>query len=49
MAYAGYGSLSERQYWDGTRLVTAIDNARQGVYRTSQRGLFFKAAYVHRF
>ena len=49
VAYAGYGSLSERQYWDGTRLVTAIDNARQGVYQTSQRGLFFKAAYVHRF
>ena len=49
VAYAGYGSLSERQYWDGTRLVTAIENASQGVYRTSQRGLFFKAAYVHRF
>jgi hypothetical protein len=49
VAYAGYGSLSERQYWDGARLVTAIEDARQGVYRTSQRGLFFKAAYVHRF
>ncbi len=44
VAYAGYGSLIERQDWDGQRF---IPNA--GVYRTTERGLFFKAAYVHRF
>jgi hypothetical protein len=44
VAYAGYGSLIERQQWDG------LDVQRQtGSYRTSQRGLFFKASYVHRF
>ena len=44
VAYAGYGSLVERQDWDGTQLVPGT-----GPYRTSQRGLFFKASYVHRF
>ncbi|HUG52763.1 MAG TPA: DUF5916 domain-containing protein [Vicinamibacteria bacterium] len=44
VAYAGYGSLIERQDWDGTRFLPAA-----GVYRTSQRGLFFKASYVYRF
>jgi hypothetical protein len=44
VAFAGYGSLIERQDWDGTRLVPG-----QGDYRTTQRGLFFKASYVHRF
>ena len=44
VAYAGYGSLVERQDWDGTELVPG-----RGAYRTSQRGLFFKASYVHRF
>jgi hypothetical protein len=44
VAYAGYGSLIERQGWDGTRFVPGA-----GEYRTSQRGLFFKASYVHRF
>ncbi len=44
VAYAGYGSLIERQDWDGTRFVPA-----SGVYRTTERGLFFKASYVYRF
>jgi hypothetical protein len=44
VAYAGYGSLVERQDWDGTNLVPG-----RGRYRVSERGLFFKAAYVHRF
>ena len=44
VAYAGYGSLIERQEWDG------LDVQRQtGSYSTSQRGFFFKASYVHRF
>ena len=44
VAYAGYGSLIERQQWDG------LDVQRQtGSYQTSQRGFFFKASYVHRF
>ncbi|HET9316434.1 MAG TPA: DUF5916 domain-containing protein [Vicinamibacteria bacterium] len=44
VAYAGYGSLIERQQWDG------LDVQRQtGSYATSQRGFFFKASYVHRF
>jgi hypothetical protein len=49
VAYAGYGSLIERQQWDGVRLSPALDSTTVGGYRTSQRGLFFKAAYVHRF
>jgi uncharacterized protein DUF5916/cellulose/xylan binding protein with CBM9 domain len=44
VAYAGYGSLIERREWDGQQWTPG-----PGVYRTSQRGLFFKAAYVHRF
>jgi len=44
VAYAGYGSLIEREAWDGTRLF-----AGPGPYRTTERGLFFKASYVHRF
>ncbi|PYQ46183.1 MAG: hypothetical protein DMF77_01835 [Acidobacteria bacterium] len=44
VAYAGYGSLIERQDWDGQRFIPAA-----GSYRTAERGLFFKAAYVHRF
>ena len=46
VAYAGYGSLIERarlerQRSGPTRLRLA--------YRTSQRGFFFKASYIHRF
>jgi hypothetical protein len=44
VAYAGYGSLIEQQAWDGTDWIPG-----QGAYRTSQRGLFFKASYIHRF
>jgi len=44
VAYAGYGSLIEKREWDGQEWEPGA-----GVYRTSQRGLFFKAAYVHRF
>ena len=44
MAYAGYGSLigdasgTDMQWNPGT-----------GSYQTSQRSLFFKTSYVHRF
>jgi hypothetical protein len=44
VAYAGYGSLIEERQWDGTRF-TGIG----GKYRTSERGFFFKASYIHRF
>jgi len=44
VAYAGYGSLIERQEWDGTGWTPLV-----GPYRTTQRSLFFKASYVHRF
>jgi hypothetical protein len=45
VAYAGYGSLIERQDWDGT----AFAKSRTGAYRTTERGFFFKASYSHRF
>jgi hypothetical protein len=44
VAYAGYGSLIERREWDGQEWTPGA-----GPYRTSQRGLFFKTSYVHRF
>ena len=44
VAYAGYGSLIERQDWDGQRFIPTA-----GAYRTTERGLFLKASYVHRF
>jgi hypothetical protein len=44
VAYAGYGSLIERREWDGQAWTSGI-----GTYSTSQRSLFFKTAYVHRF
>jgi hypothetical protein len=44
VAYAGYGSLIEKRDWDGTDWIPG-----QGTYRTSQRGFFFKASYIHRF
>jgi hypothetical protein len=44
VVYAGYGSLIEqRGYADGAWV------AGTGDYATSQRGLFFKASYLHRF
>jgi hypothetical protein len=44
VAYAGYGSLIERREWDGQQW-----NPGTGSYQTSQRSLFFKTSYVHRF
>jgi hypothetical protein len=44
VVYAGYGSLIEqRGYVDGAWVPGT------GEYATSQRGLFFKASYLHRF
>ena len=45
VAYAGYGSLIEQQGWNGSEWT---DNPPLS-YRTSQRGFFFKASYIHRF
>jgi hypothetical protein len=45
VAYAGYGSLIERRGWDGA----AFTDDPAGSYRTSQRGFFFKASYIHGF
>jgi hypothetical protein len=44
VAYAGYGSLIERRGWDGQQWTPG-----PGSYQTSQRSLFFKTSYVHRF
>jgi hypothetical protein len=44
VAYAGYGSLIERREWDGSGWTRGA-----GSYRTSERGFFFKASYIHRF
>ncbi|HVQ29674.1 MAG TPA: hypothetical protein VMV21_08855, partial [Vicinamibacteria bacterium] len=44
VAYAGYGSLIERRDWDGSDWTSGA-----GRYRTSERGFFFKASYIHRF
>jgi hypothetical protein len=44
VAYAGYGSLIERQQWDGAQVQRQV-----GSYQTTQRGLFLKASYIHRF
>jgi hypothetical protein len=44
VAYAGYGSLLERQQWDGTTMLAGV-----GPYTTTQRGFFLKASYIHRF
>jgi hypothetical protein len=46
VAYAGYGSLIERQEWDGAQAQWL---AGQGAYVTTHRGFFFKASYIHRF
>jgi hypothetical protein len=44
VVYAGYGSLVERRdFVDGEWILG------RGRYETSQRGLFFKASYLHRF
>jgi hypothetical protein len=44
VAYAGYGSLIEKQDWDGTQWLPG-----KGSYLTTNRGFFFKASYIHRF
>jgi hypothetical protein len=44
VVFAGYGSLIERrEHLDGQWI------SNRGDYETSQRGLFFKASYLHRF
>jgi hypothetical protein len=44
VVYVGYGSLIERrEYADGEWVLG------RGDYASSQRGLFFKASYLHRF
>jgi hypothetical protein len=45
VAYAGYGSLVEERGWNGSEWIDTAPLA----YRTSQRGFFFKASYIHRF
>jgi hypothetical protein len=45
VAYAGYGSILQRRGWDGSEFT----DDPTGVYRTSERGFFFKASYIHRF
>ena len=45
VVYAGYGSLIEQRDFDRT----ASGCSAAATYQTSQRGLFFKASYLHRF
>jgi hypothetical protein len=44
VVYAGYGSLVERRDYVNGQWIPG-----RGEYDTSQRGLFFKASYLHRF
>jgi len=44
VAYLGYGSLLERTSWDGEGWQPGT-----GSYRSTQRGLFVKLSYIHRF
>ena len=44
VVYAGYGSLIERRDFINGEWILG-----DGDYQTSQRGLFFKASYLHRF
>jgi hypothetical protein len=44
VVFAGYGSLLERRAFLDDRWTLG-----EGEYATSQRGLFFKASYLHRF
>ena len=44
VVYAGYGSLLERRAFVDDQWTVG-----EGEYATSQRGLFFKASYLHRF
>ncbi len=45
VAYAGYGTLIERQGWTGTEFAPGSN----GRYETTHRGLFFKLSYLYRF
>ncbi len=44
VAYAGYGTLFDKQDWDGNHFIHDI-----GRYLNSQRSLFFKLSYLYRF
>ena len=44
VVYAGYGSLIEQRGFENDEWVLG-----RGDYQASQRGLFFKASYLHRF
>jgi hypothetical protein len=44
VAYVGYGSLLERNAWDGSRYIPG-----SGPFVNTQRGLFIKLSYLHRF
>jgi hypothetical protein len=44
VAYAGYGSMFERQDWDGTQFVLGTED-----YVNTQRSFFFKLSYLYRF
>jgi hypothetical protein len=44
VAYVGYGSLFNRQDWDGTRYMPGHSD-----YVNTQRSLFFKFSYLYRF
>jgi hypothetical protein len=44
VVYVGYGSLLERRDFVDGRWISG-----EGLYQTTQRGLFLKASYLHRF
>ncbi len=44
VAYAGYGTIFERRSWDGQQLLRGT-----GDYLNTERGLFLKVSYLHRF
>jgi hypothetical protein len=44
VAYAGYGSLIERQQWEGDTFTRGV-----GSFNVTERSLFLKASYIHRF
>jgi hypothetical protein len=44
--HAGYGSLFERRVGEGNAFVPVEQGQK---YLSINRGLFFKASYVHRF
>ncbi len=44
VAYAGYGTIFERRFWDGQQLLPGTGN-----YLNTERGLFLKVSYLHRF